>query len=151
MPRTLLALYAKAQDARDAVQDLVDLGCPREGISMATPQGEKTAGEVQAGLMADLTGLGIAVVDAEPFAEGVARGNSLVVATVEGEQLDSAAAALERYEPMELRAGIRRGVRVIRHVELHREQDEHIIRHLDQLHCADTDPATEQGELAAKD
>ena len=102
MAKTLVGLYDDRPTAHQVLTDLEALGFGTDHLQFASQeQGDRTDYDVDGGADPDeLARMGVPATDADAYAEGVRRGGSLVVARVHDSNVEQAADAMARHNPV---------------------------------------------------
>ena len=92
--KIVTVIFETKAQAEDAVRALEDAGIASADISLIAPNSENDPSGVAGGLVGSLTEAGVDERDAHVYGESLRRGEVLVTARVDDEELDATAAIL---------------------------------------------------------
>jgi hypothetical protein len=120
MTTTAIGLFHGFSEAQRVIHTCVAQGVPREAITIIANREETSVGDALAaaalgvhvdvgpasrGQPAALMALGVPADEAEPYAEGLRRGGTLVSVTAAAPQVDAVVELMERYPTADLHEG----------------------------------------------
>jgi hypothetical protein len=120
MTTTAIGLFHGFSEAQRVIHTCVAQGVPREAITIIANRQETSVGDALAaaalgvhvdvgpasrGQPAALIALGVPADEAEPYAEGLRRGGTLVSVTTAAPQVDAVVELMERYPTADLNEG----------------------------------------------
>jgi uncharacterized protein (TIGR02271 family) len=93
--KTVVGLYQDKTTANQVVQALVNYGISQDIVNLTT-------GTANHDLSSTLTSEGVAVTEAEAYAEGVRQGGSLVSVQVDDDETNDVVSIMNRYQPLDV-------------------------------------------------
>lgn len=104
MPTSIISVYDSAAVAHEVIEDLLAAGCSEEDVDIVASEEEDTTGDA---VLDELVDLGLAVEDAELYAEAARHGKAVVAARASEGRAADVEAIMERHGALtyeELRA-----------------------------------------------